>query len=320
VTELEPPPPVSVPTVFAGGLKFHYRQAGSGPQVVLIHGLTGTLADWQLRVVPLLTSHFSVLTYDLRGHGYSDMPPRGYTSADMAADLANLMDVLGIDRAHVIGHSFGGTTALHFAALYPERVLALTVSDSRVRSLQPSHRLKDWPHWPLWREQLRKQDITLDEDRELDFSLLELLISLREARGHQVTAAADRRRDEQWGRLLSSTTANADLRDAAGLTPELISRIRLPTQAIYAEYSFFFPTLEGLKERVQSLRWAVVPGVGHLYPILRPELFAQYVKAFHATSALPAGDTPGAPRSEGGLSGSSFGPQTGDPAAKRPLE
>src|SRR5271170_7078291 len=274
-------PGIPVPKVWAGGLQIHYRQTGSGPHAVLIHGLTGTLADWYVRVVPHLAGDFTVLTYDLRGHGYSDMPPSGYTSADMATDLANLLDALDIDRAHIIGHSFGGTIALHFAALHPQRVIALSVSDCRVRSLQPPQRLKDWIYWPIWQDQLRRQELVLDADGELDLSMIERLLSQRTARAKQETSAADRRREEVWSKLLSSTSANADLRSSAGLTPELIGQIRRPAQAIYPEYSFFLPTLEGLKEYVRGLKCVAIPRVGHLYPVLRPDLFIQHIKAFH---------------------------------------
>jgi pimeloyl-ACP methyl ester carboxylesterase len=296
VTEIEPTSIVSVPKVLAGDLNIHYNQAGSGPHAVLIHGLTGSLADWQVRVVPLLKDIFTVLTYDLRGHGYTDMPPSGYTSADMASDLLGLLDTLGIDRAHIIGHSFGGTVALHFAALHSDRVIALTISDSRVWSLQPSLKIKDWAHWPLWKEQLQKHGLTLDEDIELDFSLLELLRSQRSSQGKGDATARDRRIEDHWMKLLSSTTANADLRAPAGLTAQVISQVSISVQAIYGEFSFCLPTLERLKECVQGLNSTILPGVGHFFPITRPELFVQHVKAFHApaiSKALPTHPTPG---------------------------
>jgi 2-hydroxy-6-oxonona-2,4-dienedioate hydrolase/2-succinyl-6-hydroxy-2,4-cyclohexadiene-1-carboxylate synthase len=142
---------------FVNGLNLHYQQSGSGPHLVLIHGLTGSLAVWQWRVIPALLDRFCVLTYDLRGHGLSDMPPSGYTSAEMARDLLGLLDERGIDQAHLVGHSFGGLVALHLAAVSPDRVSGLTISDSRIRTLQPAQKIKDWVHWPRWKEQLEQQ-------------------------------------------------------------------------------------------------------------------------------------------------------------------
>ena len=106
-----------MPFCHANGLRFHYQQAGEGPDVVLVHGVTGDLSIWFLcKAIQTLSARYRVTAYDLRGHGYSDVPPDRYTSADHAADLFALMDALGIARATVIGHSFGGAIAMHAAA------------------------------------------------------------------------------------------------------------------------------------------------------------------------------------------------------------
>jgi pimeloyl-ACP methyl ester carboxylesterase len=281
VSDEAPGSNAAMQTVSAGGIRIHYNQTGKGPRLVLLHGLAGSLTDWQTRVVPLLRNDFTVLTYDLRGHGYSDMPPAGYTTADMASDLGSLLDALGIGRVHIAGHSFGGTIALHFATLQPKRVIAFTLSDSRIRSLQPFQRIKDWAQWPAWKAQLQSQGLTLDEESELDFSILEQLLAQRPAQSRKETVAADERRKENWLKLLDSTSANTDLRSAAGLTPELIGEARAPSQAIYGELSFALPTLEALKKYLPGLQWTVVPRVGHFFPITRPDLFAGLVRAFH---------------------------------------
>jgi pimeloyl-ACP methyl ester carboxylesterase len=259
---------------------------------VLIHGLLGTLDDWQARIAPQLIDHFTVLTFDLRGHGESDMPPSGYTSADMARDLAALLDSLGIDQAHLAGHSFGGTVALSFTAENPDRVLGLTISDSRVRALQPVQKVKDWVHWPLWKAQLEKGGHTLDEESEFDIDLLETLRLKNPAPWQQGI------RWERWERLLGSTTAKADLKDPAGLTIEVIRQIQTPTQAIYGELSFCLPSLEGLREHLPSLKATVFPNVGHRFPLTHPALFLEQVRAFHtslvlsAEASLPVEQTP----------------------------
>ena len=79
-----------------------------GPDIVLIHGVTGDLSIWFLcKAMQELSATYRVTAYDLRGHGYSDAPPTGYTSADQAGDLFAIMDVLGIEKASLVGHSFG---------------------------------------------------------------------------------------------------------------------------------------------------------------------------------------------------------------------
>src|SRR3954449_13263427 len=101
-----------MPMLQARGLRFHVQQAGAGPDVVLIHGVTGDLSIWFLcKAMTDLALDHRVTAYDLRGHGYSDVPPDGYTSADHAADLFALMDAIGSRTARLVGHSFGGVIA-----------------------------------------------------------------------------------------------------------------------------------------------------------------------------------------------------------------
>ncbi|HQZ88505.1 MAG TPA: alpha/beta fold hydrolase, partial [Thermomicrobiales bacterium] len=108
--------------VVRSGLKFHYQQVGNGPDVVMIHGLTGNLAVWHLKIIPLLWDHYRITTYDLRGHGYSEVSASGYTADDMAIDLRDLLDALQIERPALVGHSYGADISLYFALLFPERV------------------------------------------------------------------------------------------------------------------------------------------------------------------------------------------------------
>ena len=120
-----------MPKLNANGLNFHYQQAGAGPDVVLIHGVTGDLSIWFLcEAMGVLARSFRVTAFDLRGHGYSDVPRDGYTSADQAGDVLAIMDALEIDRAMLVGHSFGAVIAMHAAVLYPG-------PDRRARPLRP---------------------------------------------------------------------------------------------------------------------------------------------------------------------------------------
>lgn len=119
-----------MPRIAIDDLQFHYSQSGAGPDVVLIHGLTGDLSIWLLiDLVQTLAADFRVTIYDLRGHGYSSVPPTGYTSADMAADLHRLHRALGLGPAYLVGHSFGAVIALHAALNYPDMVAGGVLSD-----------------------------------------------------------------------------------------------------------------------------------------------------------------------------------------------
>src|SRR4051812_43571302 len=108
--------------VLRSGIRLHYQQVGEGPDVVMVHGITGHLAIWHLRTAPALADDFRITTYDLRGHGYSDAPPSGYSPDAMATDLIELLDALEIERPVIVGHSYGADIALYHAARHPERV------------------------------------------------------------------------------------------------------------------------------------------------------------------------------------------------------
>ena len=126
VAFLEAPPlkaNTAMPKLVANGIDFHYQQSGAGPDVVLIHGVTGDLSIWFLcEAMGILGRSFRVTAFDLRGHGYSGLPRDGYTSADQAADVMAIMDALEIDHAVLVGHSFGAVIAMHAAVLFPDRV------------------------------------------------------------------------------------------------------------------------------------------------------------------------------------------------------
>src|SRR5678816_2471905 len=135
-------------TTLANSIQLHCQQSGTGRDLVMVHGITGNLAIWHLQIVPQLVSEFRMTTYDLRGHGYSDVPLNGYTTADHANDLKQLLDALGIDKPHILAHSFGADIALHFAILFPERVDRLILVEPAIAALIP---LRDRPDWIGWK-------------------------------------------------------------------------------------------------------------------------------------------------------------------------
>jgi pimeloyl-ACP methyl ester carboxylesterase len=98
-----------------------YRIGGSGPLLVLIHGITSSSATWD-RVLPRLARRYTVLAPDLLGHGHSDKLRGDYSVGAHANTIRDLLDGLGYRQASFVGHSLGGGVALQYAYQYPERI------------------------------------------------------------------------------------------------------------------------------------------------------------------------------------------------------
>jgi (E)-2-((N-methylformamido)methylene)succinate hydrolase len=120
-----------------------YAVEGSGPPVLLIHGVGARLDNWD-GVAAVLSRIFKVVRYDLRGHGKSGKVPGPYSLEMFADDAIGLLDHLGIPRAHVGGHSLGGMIAITMAARHPERVDRLAVlSAAAGRTEEERHRVME---------------------------------------------------------------------------------------------------------------------------------------------------------------------------------
>ncbi len=102
---------------------------GSGPAVVLIHGLAGEHTAWRAQI-ELLRPHFRVIAFDNRGAGASTQVDEPISTKDLAADTLGLMDALGVPQAQVVGRSMGGAVAQHMALMAPQRVLSLVLCAS----------------------------------------------------------------------------------------------------------------------------------------------------------------------------------------------
>jgi pimeloyl-ACP methyl ester carboxylesterase len=118
--------------VDAGGIKTNYLEAGAGPPVVLVHGSgpgVTAYANWRL-TIPDLAAHFRVLAPDMAGFGFSDKPDVVANMARWVGQLTGFLDALGLERASVVGNSFGGGIGIRLAADHPDRVDRLVLMGS----------------------------------------------------------------------------------------------------------------------------------------------------------------------------------------------
>ena len=278
------------------GLRLHVQQAGAGPDVVLIHGVTGDLSIWFLsRAMQTLGVAHRVTAYDLRGHGYSDAPPTGYTSADHAADLVAVMDTLGIDRAHLVGHSFGGVIALHAAVRAPDRVESVVLSDPYFPALRHLEDVSRWGHWQDFRREAQDAGVTLSDQHWYDIGrFFDQVMHLDDASMLKFRQAVGLPGLNRLLRL-GKTTCGADAKAEAGLTAELIAGVRHPVLALFGESSPFLATADYLADHLPNCRKALVAGARHRAPEEAPDEFLRLIRDF-LESAFATASTAGAAR------------------------
>ena len=120
--------PAQSGTVEANGQQLYYELHGQGPPLVLVMGIGYDSSLWTLAQVPALSGQFQVILVDNRDAGRSSAARHPYRIADMADDLAGLLDALGIQRSHLLGLSMGGMIALEFALRHPDRLDRLVLT------------------------------------------------------------------------------------------------------------------------------------------------------------------------------------------------
>ena len=129
-----------------------YEIEGDGPPLYMVHGIGARKSGWSA-LVALLKDDFTCITYDLRGHGESPVPPPPYSLDELVEDLEALRAKLGHEQIHVIGHSLGGMIGPAYARTHPQRVrsvglLSTAAGRSEEGIGQPAldQRFDDRPH------------------------------------------------------------------------------------------------------------------------------------------------------------------------------
>jgi pimeloyl-ACP methyl ester carboxylesterase len=114
-------------TIRANGVALHLAEVGSGPLVMLLHGMPTFWWTWSRQLTDLAEAGFRAVAVDLRGYGASDKPPRGYDARTLAADITALVGALGARDAMVVGNDVGGLLAWTMAAHSPDVVRRIAV-------------------------------------------------------------------------------------------------------------------------------------------------------------------------------------------------
>jgi pimeloyl-ACP methyl ester carboxylesterase len=198
----------------------------------------------------------------------------------MAGDLQKLMTALGIERAYLVGHSYGGVIGMHVAQETPERVAGVILSDSYfpgLAHLEPN--VADAGPWHDLRRDLARVGAEIGETVDFD-RLFEAVAEMEPAQfdayKKQLGPPAAR-----WLSQLSQllgTTAGKDLFEVAGLTAERIASVQQPVIALYDEHTPFVATSRWLAENVPHCQVDIVPGAKHVAPLQNSAGFVERVQ------------------------------------------
>ena len=256
-----------VTMVDVGGLRIGYRLAGTGegPPVVLLHGGVSDGRVWR-RAMADLADGFTVVAWDAPGCGESDDPPESFSLADYADCLAGFIAALGLDRPHVVGHSFGGGLAIELAHRHPSVPRSLVLVGA----------------YAGWAGSLPAEEV---DARLASFLALEEPFVPRSFPGlfsdaMPPEAAAELTRIMEDVRLAPSKTmirafAAADLRPA-------LPAIDVPTLLLYGEDDVRSPRFvaDHLHTNIPGSQLVMLPRLGHELYLESPETFIDAIRPF----------------------------------------
>ncbi len=263
-----------------------YRRAGDGPAVLLIHGIAGSSRTWE-QVFPLLARDHTVVAPDLTGHGESAKPTSDYSLGAQASGLRDLLTVLEIERATVVGQSFGGGVAMQLAYQHPEHCerLVLVGSGGLGREVSWLLRLLAVPG--------------------VDLAMPVLFPPFLSKWGDDVIECLDRRSIrwprgvEMWRAYSSLTTSenrHAFVRtvrgviDPGGQSVSAIDRLylaaRMPTLIIWGDRDRIIPVSHAYAahDAIAGSRLEIIEGAGHFPHVEQPGRFAEILSEFIRTT------------------------------------
>jgi pimeloyl-ACP methyl ester carboxylesterase len=267
------------------GLRVHYKMAGEGePALVLLHGFAASTYSWREVMAPL-AQKATVVAFDRPAFGLTERPMPGewqgdnpYSSAAQVELTVGLMDVLGIDRAVLVGNSAGGTVAALTAVLHPERVEALVLVDAAIYTgggrypgwLDPLLRTPQMRRLgPLFARAIREWGEEFGRSAWHDPAGLTPEIW----EGYKKPLQA-----ENWDRALWELTLASGATDLAARLDE----IRVPVLVITGDDDRIVPTEESVRlaGELPDARLVVIPECGHVPQEECPGAFLQAVEEF----------------------------------------
>jgi len=266
-------------------VRLHVAEAGHGEPVLMLHGWPQHWYMWRHQI-PALAHHYSVICPDLRGFGWSDVPPSGYEKERLVDDVIALVDALKLKRVRVIGHDWGGWIGFLFCLREPERIerfLALNIPhpfqkiDSRMGSVW-----RFWYQWVIaspWFGQW-----VLHNHADVLRPLIRRGFANRQPGDDELTTYIDRIREPARARASVLLYRSFLMREFLPVIRGRYcsSRLATPTLILFGTHDFaLWPELlKGYEHYADDLRVELVPTSGHFIAEDEPELVTERVLAF----------------------------------------
>ncbi|GHO90949.1 hydrolase [Reticulibacter mediterranei] len=257
------------------GAPLYYEVAGQGDAILFIHAGIADSRMWDEQW-SIFAQHYQTIRYDIRGFGRSQIPAGPFA---YHADPANLLCFLKIERAHVIGNSFGGKIAIDFALTYPELVTSLTLVAPSVSGTTPS---------PAIQQFAAEEEALLakgDLEAATELNLRTWVDGPRRTPKQVSSMVRQRVYDMQYHAFTIPVPEGAE---EIELQPPAISRLaelHMPTLIITGEYDLpdMLFIAQELAKQLPHAQQVALPDAAHVVSMEQPELFNQHALAFLQT-------------------------------------
>lgn len=260
-----------MPYAWTNGFRTYYEEWGEGFPVVLIHGHTFDATLWDDQVSPL-AEQYRVITYDVRGHGQSEVPASGYWSSSYAEDLRQLLDHLGVEKAVLVAQAAGGSIAGTFCFDAPERVPALVLAGVRFGGSSAREPEGDY----------RRAVKELARARGVRVAMEALWLPRPVFQGARLRPSVY----EHLRRMCLGFSGVSYLDDTpapheAGLNDRL-GEIRVPALLLYGDLDSVgvVETADRARATMPQVEVRLMPGTGHTLNMEEPEIFNRHVLEF----------------------------------------
>jgi pimeloyl-ACP methyl ester carboxylesterase len=254
-----------MPIIAVNDKKVHIQELNKGAEqtVVLIHGMFSNLSIYYFNIAPILAKHFHVVMFDLKSHGMSERFTDGYDLENMSSYVLALMDALNIEKAHLVGYSFGGLISLKTALKAPNRIEQLVVieapdpQDEKARGIIDQYSKEFLEHY---------------------------VANFTDTTKVQMGKRQMEKNHRMYEFLFNQTSIKADMIKEKHFLSEVdFSELKPLTMLMYGEDSNCRPTGEWLNDQIGRSELKLIPG-DHNIPIQEPALIAETIAHFLSKS------------------------------------